>query len=328
MAAPGRLSPALLAPVLHARRSLLPYEIRFSAARSMGRLLGPAWSAAGGAAVNTPVQGPDLVLYGGMENAPTGWGAEGASLEASAEAHSGEKALQVTDLGAGFGSANRDVPVQVHAWHAVSLRLKARPGHAARAACYQNASGVYHWRTPVVTQSDYQHFLGALCAGDETVRIKLFAWDAGNTALFDEVRLHALQPGSLLAVLPASEPDVTAGGEWVIAGGFQAGVVLNLDSRSDPQNYLLGYYDRALNQAKLAQCVNGVYSELIAESTPYVEGAVIKVEKEGAACRLFYDHRQIGEEQALSETALLENRLHGVFSTGGGSQLNSFFVTG
>lgn len=317
------LGPALLAPVLQGKKKLLPYRVDLTRG-SMGRLAGATWSAAGGAAKNEPAQGPELVEYGAMESAPAGWGPENATLGASSDAHGGEKALQVTSGAGGFGNGNRDVTTKNNAWYSVGVCLKAQQG-TARAILYKGSTGNYYWRTPNVTESEYLEFLGALRSETTSTRFKLFAWNANDAALFDDVRMHELETGSLLAVLPATESDVVAGGDWRIADGFQAGVVVNLDNRSDPKNFVLGYYDRAVNKAKLVKCVNGEYTELIAQDVAYVEGAVIKVEKEDTTYKLYYDHQQVGTDQSIEDTSIIGNKLHGVFSTGGGSELETFF---
>jgi hypothetical protein len=83
-----------------------------------------------------------------------------------------------------------------------------------------------------------------------------------GTMLFDSGSMKELTFSELIQPLETGTADV-----WVEAGitkpaaadGFQSGVIVRLDSASNPQNFLLVYLDGQGN-LRLDKCVGGVYS--------------------------------------------------------------------
>lgn len=109
--------------------------------------------------------------------------------------------------------------------------------------------------------------------------------------------------------------------------GNLIGLVVRLDSTSNPQNFLLALISRANGRAKLVKCVAGTFSDVIASTvTAYVAGAQLRVIANGTSVSMFYNGAQVGTTQTVSDAGILNNTLHGMFGTYEGDTLDNFTV--
>ena len=134
---------------------------------------------------------------------------------------------------------------------------------------------------------------------------------------------QALTLANLFASVEASAADVTAQVELdTVVAGTQAGLVLNLDSAASPANFVIAYHDGT--NAKLDKCVAGTYTSVISAAAAYSAGKTLRVVKSGTSYSLYYNGNQIGTTQTVSDAGIINNTLHGLFSTYSGNQLDNY----
>ena len=109
-----------------------------------------------------------------------------------------------------------------------------------------------------------------------------------------------------------------------ILEGTQAGLVLNLDDASSPANFVLAYHNGSY--ANLVKCVAGTYTSVISASATYAAGANLVVTKEGTSYTLYYNNAKIGATSTISDAGIVDNTLHGLFSTYSANQLDNFLL--
>jgi len=111
-----------------------------------------------------------------------------------------------------------------------------------------------------------------------------------------------LDPGTSNVVAAVKINAVTTG----------AGLVLCLDSTSDPQNYLVAYHDGA--NVVLTKVVAGVPAGLISVAAAFVVDAWLVAIKDGTAVRVYYNGVFISTEQIVSDAGIISNTRHGLYS--------------
>ena len=144
---------------------------------------------------------------------------------------------------------------------------------------------------------------------------------AGYTGSLDNVSSKVLVTAELFASVLVSTADVFADVAVTLSaalGGLQAGLVLNLDSTSTPQNYILCYLDGRGN-CVLEERVAGVTTIKFTTAITYSAGAVLRVIRDGTSCRVFYNNLAVSTVQTMS-TNVSQN--HGLFSTSASNSLD------
>ena len=109
-----------------------------------------------------------------------------------------------------------------------------------------------------------------------------------------------------------------------LLAGTQAGLVLNLDSSSTPENFVIAYHDGT--NAKLDKYVDGTYTNVISGAATYGAGRILRVVKDGTSYTLYYNEAQIGSTSTISDGGVWHNTKHGLFSTYSGNQLDNFLL--
>ena len=102
----------------------------------------------------------------------------------------------------------------------------------------------------------------------------------------------------------------------------QAGVVVNLDSASSPNNFVIAYVDWAINGTDhtvvLEKCVNGVWTVVqAATAITYVLDGDIQLKRSGNNYSVYYNGVIVGAAQAITDASIISNTLHGTFCTHG-----------
>jgi hypothetical protein len=141
---------------------------------------------------------------------------------------------------------------------------------------------------------------------------------------WDNLSMMEIDLASMLLGMTPSVPNVRIMSYWSVAVGRPAGVCLNLDDEDNPQNLVVGYHDRLL--AGLYKCVGGVWTSLIKTFVTYVDGAAIEVRKSGTTYQLFYNGTQVGTNQTIADVGIINNSLHGLFSSDAGNQCSGFGI--
>jgi hypothetical protein len=141
---------------------------------------------------------------------------------------------------------------------------------------------------------------------------------------FDDASLKALTLASLFASINSDQNDVRVQAEATLTINTQAGVVVNLDSAVAPANFVIGFHNGV--SAKLVKCVAGIYTELITAVAAYGAGRVVQVRKSGTTYQLYYNGVQIGADQTINDAGIINNTIHGLFSTYAGNSLDDFSI--
>lgn len=75
------------------------------------------------------------------------------------------------------------------------------------------------------------------------------------------------------------------------------------------------------------KCINGTITQLIDAAATYSAGALLEIRKTASdTYQAWYNGSQIGTDQTVTDATLNAGTRHGIFSTGGGSQVSNFFV--
>lgn len=143
--------------------------------------------------------------------------------------------------------------------------------------------------------------------------IKLRSIGAGGEWYADDVSLKAIPIADTMCASDFETPDVLASAEVTLTAGTQAGVVARLDDATTPANFLLAYHDGT--NAHLEKCVGGTYTSLIDTAAAYSAGKRLIVVCDGNSVDLYYNDAKIGTTQTVSDAGIVDNTLHGTFST-------------
>ena len=273
------------------------------------------WRTASGRVLNTPTVGSDTVTNGSFTSDVTGWTASSSTLTSQTGGQSGN-CLQILNSSATQGHAYQAQTTVLGTWYRQSFYQKngtttgifrvgttALGSDVAAGGTLNNASfgtqTILSWRALATTI--YTRF--------STSTLVL-----SDTTLFDEIVVTPLTTAEIFRSLTASTANVLAGVEMFgFAAGTQSGLALNLDSASNPQNFVIVYHNGS--SVVVDKCVAGTYTSLATTAAAYSSGARLMVRKSGTAYRIYYNNALIGSELTISDAGIISNTLHGLFST-------------
>lgn len=294
-------------------------------------------------AKNTPTEvGGELVTNGGMEGVYVGagtlfyapnWGNSGmdGGVDTASEelviVHGGAKSQKI-DVDAsveGIVSAANVLPSQ-HLWYTLSAWIYRTGGVSTR--IHSENNGIRY--TEVTTLNTWVKMIatGRPVFANRKVLIRS---DGGATAFFvDDVSAAQLTLSTLFASLETSTADVVIDVDIAIdPDATQAGIVMNLDDAVTPANFVIAYLGQAasgVRQAKLEKNVAGTYTTVIAANVTFAADATLRVVKDRNDYSLFYDDVQVGATQVINDAGIVDNKIHGLFSTYVDNRLDNFTV--
>lgn len=137
---------------------------------------------------------------------------------------------------------------------------------------------------------------------------------AGLTGSIDNVSMKSLTLAELFATVLCSSADVIIDKAVTLSSAFNGlpdGIVVNLDSTSSPANFIIVYLDGRGN-VNTDECVAGVYANKGTGAITYSAGAVLRVERSGTECRVFYNNLAVGSAMTMTANT---NKNHGAFAT-------------
>lgn len=258
------------------------------------------WAVATNRAVGTPVLGADVIVNGGF-GADTDW-TKGAGWAIAAGLATGTVAS--SDLTAAVA------PMIAETWYTTVYTLSAFAAGTVQAVV-GGISYPTHAANATYTESGR--------AGTTVFKFT----GAGFTGSLDNVSSKALVTAELFASVLVSTADVIASVAVTLPaalGGVQAGLVLNLDSTSTPQNYILCYLDGRGNIV-LEERVAGVTTVKFTTAITYSAGALLYVIRDGTSCRVLYNFSAVNTVQTMTANTNLN---HGLFSTSALNSLDTF----
>jgi hypothetical protein len=151
---------------------------------------------------------------------------------------------------------------------------------------------------------------------------------ASASLYYDDVSVKQLTFSELITPVETNSADVLSDVAITGVNGYQAGLVLRLDSISSPANYLLALLWQNAGGAGvgLYKCVAGTYTQLITAAVTYVAGATLRGICDGSAVSVFYNNLLVGTTQTVSDAGILNNTLHGLFSTDASNSLDNLLI--
>jgi hypothetical protein len=106
----------------------------------------------------------------------------------------------------------------------------------------------------------------------------------------------------------------------------QAGLVLCLDSASNPLNFLIAYYNLKDGKLYIDKCVNGTYTNITSATLTYVAGATVRVRRTGIYVDVSYNDVGVFS-YTLVDAALISATIGGLFSTDSVASFDNFSAT-
>jgi len=214
--------------------------------------------------------------------------------------------------------------------HANSPAIYTRTiqGNATTAGIwYQYQFDLINYSTGSISLQDGSAWFFNLQKGDGT---KIKTYRPTNTTIgigvatgatitdVDNMSIKAINMSSAMALSEPLSTDVFTRAKWTIDTNHSAGLVVSADSRSNPLNYVIAYHNHT--NLFLVKYINNVPTELINTAVTYINNASIDIRKSGTTYQLYYNDVQIGTDQTITDPEIINNRIHGLFST---SSLNS-----
>ncbi len=287
---------------------------------------GATWTVASGSVTNTPTLGSEIVTNGDMETGspPTGWSS--FNMTTSRETtivHAGTASLK----GIATNSNNlmgQDFTSVAGSWYMANGWIYSDGSSTQLFRLEQinspftvfafNSSTLASWTNMIIT--------GRAPDTSSTIRTRTVN---GATCYMDDVSVKALTLSTLFRSISSSSANILSETEIIRIPATQAGLVVNLDSTGSPANFVIAYLDGNGN-CKLDKCVAGIYTNVIFAAVTYVASAVLRVIKDGTTYRLFYNSLLVGSSATISDAGIINNTLHGLFSTYSGNTFDNFVI--
>jgi lysophospholipase L1-like esterase len=296
--------------LLMGRARLLPFTDDF--ARADGELgngwTGATWAIVSGVAGNTPTVGAEVIVNGGFV-ADTDWG-KSAGWTIS------DGALHCTVAAGAYSQGYQNSAVTVKQWYALTFDLANLTG---------GSIFVQEGATTIRTIAANGTHTIVFCS-QEGGALRFKADSAGMTADFDNVSLKAITPATLFASRSLAADgtyslQVPTMPEVATKFSAPAGIVVNLDSVSNPQNYVLVHHNNT--SVVLAKVVNGTYSAVQTTSKTFAGGSLMLV-KSGETYSIYYDSVLVGTAKTISDATIVNNTLGGIVSGHTGITLDEY----
>jgi hypothetical protein len=287
---------------------------------------GSTWTVASNVAVNSGINyGSELTTNGAFTTDTTGWTASGSSLSSIAGGSSGN-CLQVQNTGAAAGYAFQTITTVIGQYYKAVVFFKNGTGALGGVLNIGTTQGGSQLIQKGVVSASFTSRTAFFQATATTTYINLANTSAvsGDNTLFDELSVTPVTSSELFASLATSTKDVII--ETVVPNNsIRGGIVLNLDSASNPQNYVVAYVDQ-LNSAtaSLFKVVAGVPASVIAAAVTFSATGALRVIKDGTSYQLFYNNLKVGSTSTISDAGIINNTIHGLFSPSNGQQLDLF----
>lgn len=293
---------------------------------------GGTWNIGNGFAINQPSEGTELLSNPSFETGdpPTSWYNQGTPTtheRSSNYAHSGSYSLHlITDA---VNEVEKQVPtVSNGVWYVSSGYM-----YKVASGDYQNL-GLPSFNYTGIGVGSWQKLttVGIGTVGNQFVAGPTYA----SEIYYDDVSLKALSLQELMASVVTNKADVVAEIEPKFESMSRnhtfAGMVLRMDNADTPNNFILatisGDGANRWGRFTLTKYVSGTYSQLFTTDlqvvgSQYIQGRKLKVVLNGSSVKAYYDDKFLGEA-TVTDTGILNNTLHGAFSTYSGDAVDNF----
>jgi hypothetical protein len=300
----------------------------------------PTWVLGENVWANTPNRGEELLVNGDFETGspPDGWtvggGAIAASVDGARTGGSGTKVMQLTNgVAAWFQRAVKQFTLPANRWFVLDGWQRKVTGNS-QICVYQGNDA----STTLIMDEDtgfttwYHSQIAAWSpTPDPYARVEVSSATLGAVAEFDDLSVKALTHSELYAVRDTGLTDQKVSAKINQVSYRPVGLVLRLDSQSNPQNcvkVLLHYTTTGTPMVRLVKVVNGVYSDVsIWHGITFVANAVLTLQAIGTSYRITYNGVQIGTDWTVDEPTINSNTKHGLFSTSSDARLDQVTFT-
>lgn len=159
------------------------------------------------------------------------------------------------------------------------------------------------------------------------------AYLLGSTGTFyvDDVEVKQIVTSNVFAIRDFGKSNADTPVKANRTGDHYGGIVLGVDDITTPTDYItvgIDSYDISavapVNVVKVTKVVGGVYTVLLNTGITYVADQVLRVVKNGAAIKVFYNGIQIADDLFASDAGIVNNTKHGLFSTGNSNSFDDF----
>ena len=253
--------------------------------------------------VITPSLGSELIVNGGFDT-DSNWTKEtGWAISA------GKASITATTNSAIFQNV-----LTVNRWYQTTFSLDSV---SSSGLAIRHGSSYSPFYTTSGTKTYISRATALTRSGLET------ATTSTPSATIDNYSSKELELNSLFSTLNSSLANVVVSANLSVSTGH-SGLVINLDSASSPNNFVIAYRDGA--NIKLEKYVAGTYTALINTAVTYVAGATLRVEKDGTTYKVFYNGTQVGTDQTITDAGIINNTIHGLFSTSSSNSFDNFYL--
>jgi len=272
----------------------------------------------------TPEIGSELVTNGNMEigDPPSSWSST-STFDGVADERTGGSGAQSVDITGVSGGVFQDLLSTNGTWVSISNWQKNITGGFPKVFVY----GGPGYTNPIYdkygsSDGSWHNYIGSGRVTSTAPRVYLYLTTTGHEYRYDDISVKPLTLSSLFSTVSTSDSDVMADANVTLTSGTQAGLVLNLDSTSNPQNFVIAYHDGT--NVKLEKSVAGVYTTVQTTAVTYSAGAQLRVIKDGTKYRVYYNNTLVGAELTISDAGIISNTKHGLFSTYSGNTFDNF----
>lgn len=321
--------------------SLLPFSDDFARADgdvANGWLYSAGvWTISSGAVVATPTYSANVLTNSDMETGdpPSGYNAKfSAVLSSAADERTGGTGS--ASLNAARGTTNTTVSRAIEVatipkgqffrWSLWMRNVDAATG--VTAGLYNNLDQIafaYYASTDWASRTAYGHN----SLGQMTMNFYI-SGSQGQSARFDDCEFGLATISDCYAVRNLGSSDVSASVSVTLGDYSEAGIVACVDNSETPTSYLLGtIYKRTGTSGYylLEKCVSGTFTALAQGTVTYSAGATLELVKSGTTVQLYYNDIQVGTDQTVSDAAITDNVIHGMFSASADNSLDNFACT-
>lgn len=303
-------------------------------------LSGSTWTVSSGLAVNAPTLGsekltdPDLEANYTTGKCDTLTKNGSPTLAQSADVHAGSKAQEITAT-AFNDRLNWPTFAGVSGqWYLYTVWTKRTAGSTdtAHARIFQTSQLLSTQEAELADSSYTQKNLTLISTSTNAIFVYP-AVETGSssfsTIVADDASFKAITYSSLFALLESSFPDAVVKAKPSGVDHAFAGIVVRADAQTNPTNAIFAvihihpgnvYYDIALFKK-----IGSTYTTLISTTAvAKVSGGWLEVRTSGSTVQVFYDGTQVGTDQTVSDAELVDNKYHGIF-TSGSTSFSRFF---
>jgi hypothetical protein len=284
---------------------------------------GSTWSVSEGKMKNTPTVGATLWDTGAdtFESGTYGWVKYGNN---TIENDNGKLKLTVVDdVGGAYDYLieNKDLSsdLSVKTWYEMQFDLSYTPTSDLMRVDITPTMNIKY----IADGNSTTHKIQFPFYKDEAFPyVRLASIQLSTVALLDNISLKPLTTSELMNTVQTSTSDViaTVNVSSLTSGSYE-GIVLNADSSSNPQNYVLFVW--WADRLSLIKCVNGTYTYLISTNIAFTPNLELRAIKDGTTYRVYYNDTLIGTA-TISDASIISNTRHGLFSTDASNTMDNF----